>query len=77
MISGGNSILSKYWPEEKNCFRVARMQAPDNSVGDRVGEIVIIENYFSYFPTKIYVLGTQKNRLNETVLLSTLNTCLI
>ena len=53
------------------------MQAPDNSVGDRVGEIVIIENYFSYFPTKIYVLGTQKNRLNETVLLSTLNTCLI
>ena len=25
---------------------------------------------FSYFSTKTYVVGTQKNRLNETVLLS-------
>ena len=25
----------------------------------------------SYFSTKTYVVGTQKNRLNETVLLST------
>ena len=32
--------------------------------------------YFSYFSTKTYVVGTQKNRLNETVLLSTQNTCL-
>ena len=31
---------------------------------------------FSYFSTIIYVVGTQKNRLNETVLLSTQNTCL-
>ena len=29
------------------------------------------ENLFSYFSTKTYVVGTQKNRLNETVLLST------
>ena len=36
----------------------------------------IIENDFSYFLTKTYVLGTQKNLLNETVLLSTQNTCL-
>ena len=28
-------------------------------------------NIFSYFSTKIYVVGTKKNRLNETVLLST------
>ena len=28
-------------------------------------------DYFSYFSTKTYVVGTQKNRLNETVLLST------
>ena len=34
------------------------------------------ENYFSYFLTKTYVVGTQKNRLNETVLLSTQNICL-
>ena len=27
--------------------------------------------YFSYFSTKTYVVGTQKNHLNETVLLST------
>ena len=31
-------------------------------------------NYFSYFSSKTYVVGTQKNCLNETVLLSTLNT---
>ena len=30
----------------------------------------------SYFLTKIYVVGAQNNRLNETVLLSTQNTCL-
>ena len=29
----------------------------------------------SYFSTKTYVVGTQKNRLNETVLLSTQNIC--
>ena len=29
----------------------------------------------SYFSTKTYVVGTQKNRLNETVLLSTPNIC--
>ena len=28
---------------------------------------------FSYFSTKTYVKGAQKNRLNETVLLSTQN----
>ena len=28
---------------------------------------------FSYFSTETYVVGTQKNRLNETVLLSTQN----
>ena len=30
---------------------------------------------FSYFSTKTYVVATQKNRLNETVLLSTQNIC--
>ena len=47
------------------------------------------QKYFSYFSTKTYVVGaqknrlnetvlfgcSQKNRLNETVLLSTQNTC--
>ena len=31
--------------------------------------------YFRIFSPKTYVVGTQKNRLNETVLLSTENTC--
>ena len=33
-------------------------------------------DYFSYFSTKTYVVGTQKNRLKETVLLSAQNICL-
>ena len=33
----------------------------------------VIKIYFSYFSTKTYVMGTQKNPLNETVLLSTQN----
>ena len=37
----------------------------------------VTENYFSYFSTKTYVVGAQKNRLDETVLMSTQNTCLI
>ena len=32
--------------------------------------------YFFYFSTHSYVVGTQTNRLTETVLLSTQNTCL-
>ena len=35
----------------------------------------VTEKYFSYFSTKTYVVFTQKNRLNETVLLSTKNIC--
>ena len=37
---------------------------------------VCIGIYFLYFSSKTYVVGTQKNRLNETVLLSTQNICL-
>ena len=33
----------------------------------------VMETYFSYFSNKTYVVGTQKNHLNETVLLSTQN----
>ena len=34
-----------------------------------------MQKLFSYFSTKTYVVGTQKNRLNETILLSTQNIC--
>ena len=30
---------------------------------------------YSYFSTNTYVVGTQKNRLNQTVLLNTHNRC--
>ena len=33
-------------------------------------------NKLSYFSTKVYNVGTQKNCLNETMLLSTINICL-
>ena len=33
----------------------------------------MIKNHFSYFSTKTYVVGSQKNRLNEMILLSTQN----
>ena len=36
----------------------------------------MFENYFSYISTKVYVVGAQKYCLNETILLSTQNTCL-
>ena len=35
----------------------------------------LLENYFLYFSSKTYFVGTNKNRLNETILLSTQNTC--
>ena len=35
----------------------------------------VTEKYISYFSTKTYVVGDQKNRLNEMVLLSTQNIC--
>ena len=36
----------------------------------------MIKIYLFYFSAKTYVVGTQKNRLCETVLLSTQNICL-
>ena len=34
----------------------------------------VLQKYFLYFSSKTYVVGAKKNRLNETVLLSTQNT---
>ena len=33
------------------------------------------KNYISYYSNKTCAVGTQKNRLNETVLMSTKNIC--
>ena len=40
---------------------------------DKRAEFLII--FLTSQPKQTYVVGTQKNRLNETVLLSTHNTC--
>ena len=49
----------------------------ESRVDEQAPRIRVTENYFSYFSTKTYVVGTQKNHLDdETVLLSTQNTCL-
>ena len=39
-------------------------------------QIRVCIEFFFYFSIKTYVVGTQKNRLNEAVILSTQNTCL-
>ena len=46
---------------------------PKHSQG--FGKERVTEKYISYFSTETYVVGTQKNRLNETVLLRTQNIC--
>ena len=55
-----------------------KSQSVDESSPRNVGKFsrLPIEKCFPYSSTKIYVVGVQKNRLNETVLLSTQNTCL-
>ena len=60
--AGGRS--NKYKHHEKESTNNNR--PPDKSV----------QLNFFYFSTKTYVVGTQKNRLDGTVLLSTQNTCL-
>ena len=52
------------------------MDGAEHEYSWRKGLNTIFENWFSYFSIKTCVVGTQKNRLNETVLLSTQNTCL-
>ena len=44
-----------------------------NGLCFEISPIIILENFFLYFSSKTYVVGTQKNHLNETVLLSTQN----
>ena len=59
LIMGNKSFV----PEDFDLTRLDHNQAPDRSAYWKI--------IFSYFSPKTYVVGTQKNRLNETVLLST------
>ena len=52
-------------------FVVASQELVTNLFYEKVG--VCICEFFFYFSTKTYVVGTQKYRLNETVLLRTQN----
>ena len=47
-----------------------------NKVIAMLAKSVQLKIHFFFISTKTYVVGTQKNRLNERVLLSTENTCL-
>ena len=76
----------------KDCTRPVKELLNDNSLSVTVYNVLpsfiqyivfsglqirsVTENYYSYFSTKTYVVGTQKSPLDETVLLSTQNTCL-
>ena len=46
-----------------------------SSVKQDFSQESIAKIWFSYFSIETYVVGTQKNRLNETVLLSNHNIC--
>ena len=48
---------------------------PDNMRSDASSDFCRLKIVFLISLTKTYVVGTQKNRLNEMVLLSTHNTC--
>ena len=61
-------FYGRLWSAEVQ-FSLQVSRPPDKSAYLKLIDI-------SYFSTKTYVVGTQKNRLNETVLLSTQNICL-
>ena len=63
-IGGGGSVVYKTFKHDKVNMLKAALQIR-----------VCIGKLFSLSSSKTYVVGTQKNRLNETVLLSTQNTC--
>ena len=56
-------------------FFVSFLQISHDYAGLQI-RVCIGKKKFLYFSFKTYVVGTEKNRLNETVLLSTQNTCL-
>ena len=64
MIKVANSKQS--FKNKMVCFHATGLQ-----IRVRIGKL-----FFLYFSSKTYVVGTQRKRLNETVLLSTQNTCL-
>ena len=65
------SLLSRFWSEAKSTSTI-RYRPYDTDRQKRVGNSKI--NFL--IPQPKHVVGTQKNRLNETILLNTQNKCL-
>ena len=66
------TVCKGYQQWTSRCYRQQGKSSERAKPPDKNAYLKII---FSYFMTKTYVVGTQKNRLNETFLLSTQNTC--
>ena len=71
------SVLEKFTGEMKICDTKSAVRRVRIALVDiRPPVKSVYWKTVLYFSSKKYVVGTQKNRLNETVLLSTQNTCL-
>ena len=60
---------------EEICSKILNVYSILNGPIDRPPKSAYWKTVFFISHQKTYVLGTQKNRLNETVLFSTQNTC--
>ena len=74
----GAKIRNKYIEIEN--IQIIRMNMPFISSSEAKNARPLVKRAYqkklhSYFSTKTYVVGTQKNRLNETVHLSCQNIC--
>ena len=72
---GGGSVVGKNDDSPPVSFYILCCVAGITRNNKSIRKECVIENYL-YFSTKTCVVSTQKNRLNETVLLSTQNICL-
>ena len=59
------------WRVYNKTLHFLKLRGGGGGGGNRMGN----RKYFSYFSTETYVVFTQKNCLNETILLSTQNIC--
>ena len=68
--------IKKYWTTEDNSAGGLLTRAAQWNLFRKQLSGLQMRTGKLFFSTKTYVVGTQKNRLDETVLLSIQNTCL-